>query len=103
MPTPRKTAEPKPDSTAKNAAKAAEANEEPTGGEFEYKGVTFAVPGPLDMPVEVLEAEDELSLIRAMVGPEQWAAFKNTRATVRDFKDFAVLVTETAGYGDLGN
>ncbi|WP_424214783.1 hypothetical protein ACN20G_23445 [Streptomyces sp. BI20] len=87
----------------KPAAKAAknEALEKPNT--FEFRGVEYTVPGALDMPIELLEVEDEIQAIKIMVGVEQWEAFKKSGATIRDFSEFADKVTEASGQGDAGN
>jgi hypothetical protein len=70
---------------------------------FEHQGVTYTVPHPLDMPVGVLEAEDELEAVRLIVGSDQWQQYKNSGATIRDFKVFADKVAAAQGHADAGN
>ncbi|UFQ16413.1 MULTISPECIES: hypothetical protein [Streptomyces] len=88
--TPRKTA----------AAKKAEVADEPTV--FEHNGVEYTVPAPLDLPVGLLEVEDEIDAIKLILGA-QWDAYKASGATIRDFQDFAEKVSAAAGFGDTGN
>ncbi|MCZ4097312.1 MULTISPECIES: hypothetical protein [unclassified Streptomyces] len=87
------------------AAKKAEATGQPT--EVEYKNITFLVESAKRLPLPVLEAiEDdrgELAIIRAIVGPTQWAKFSTTEPTIEDFEEFANLITQGAGFGDSGN
>ncbi|WP_382465722.1 hypothetical protein ACFIN9_24720 [Streptomyces noursei] len=89
--------------SAKTAAKKAEAEAEAGPTTFEHRGITFEVPNALDMPLELLEAEDELTAVRLIVGDEQWAAYKATRPTIREFGEFADLVAKASGQGDSGN
>ncbi|MFD9792343.1 hypothetical protein ACFWXK_15490 [Streptomyces sp. NPDC059070] len=87
------------------AAKKAEANN--TSTVFEFNDVEFVIPSPKQLPFEVLEAIDddrsEVAIIRSIVGPEQWQAFKDTRPTIEGFEEFAQAVAEAAGFGDSGN
>ncbi|MFD7336670.1 hypothetical protein ACFV98_11785 [Streptomyces violascens] len=87
--------------SAKAAAKKAEAEAGPVS--FEHRGLTFEIPNALDMPLELLEAEDELTAVRLIVGDDQWAAYKATRPTIRQFGEFADLVAKASGQGDAGN
>ncbi|MFJ9771818.1 hypothetical protein ACIRVF_11290 [Kitasatospora sp. NPDC101157] len=89
----KKTAAPK------TAAAKAEATDEPTT--FEHAGITFSVPAPLDMPLEILEAESEVEAVRLIVGEETWAAYRATRPTIRDFQALADRVNQAqAGSGN---
>ncbi|MEU2513781.1 hypothetical protein [Streptomyces syringium] len=85
---------------ADSAAKKAEARDEPTT--FEHNGVMYTVPAPLDLPVGLLEADDEIEAIRLILG-DQWDAYKKTGATIRDFQAYAEKVSAAAGFGDPGN
>lgn len=86
----------------KTAAKKAEATEAgPTS--FEHRGITFEVPAPLDLPLALLEAEDELTAVKLIVGNEGWAAYQATNPTIREFAEFADLVAKASGQGDSGN
>ncbi|MFJ7907502.1 hypothetical protein [Kitasatospora sp. NPDC096204] len=88
----KKTASPK------TAAAKAEATDEPTT--FEHAGITFSIPAPLDMPLEILEAESEVEAVRLIVGEEAWAEYRATRPTIRDFQALAERVNEAAGSGN---
>lgn len=104
MPTaPRKTPAPKVNAT-KNEAVHAESTET-AYNEFEYQGVTYKAPAdPLDFPYfEVEEAETEGEVFQAILGVEQWATFRDTRPTVRQFKQFEELVSKAVGWGEEGN
>lgn len=94
---------PKKTATKKATAAKAEALEEgPTS--FEHAGLTFEVPHPLDFPLEVLETDDEFEACRLIVGDEQWAAYKATRPTIRDFGAFAEKLSAAQGRDtDSGN
>ncbi|MFJ4093442.1 hypothetical protein ACIPYS_17830 [Kitasatospora sp. NPDC089913] len=90
----KKTAAPKSVAAAK-----AEATESPTT--FEHAGMTFSVPAPLDMPLDLLEATDELEAVRLIVGEESWAEYRATRPSIRDFQALADKVnTAQAGSGN---
>ncbi|MER6912236.1 hypothetical protein ABT354_11230 [Streptomyces sp. NPDC000594] len=83
-----------------DASKKAEATHQPTT--FEHGGVEYTVPAPLDMPVGLLDTEDEIEVIKLILG-EQWAVYKATGATIRDFQRLAEKVAVAAGFGDPGN
>ncbi|MEU1071558.1 MULTISPECIES: hypothetical protein [unclassified Streptomyces] len=91
---------------AKNTtAKAAEAKAKAT--EFEFKGAKFVIPAPMDLSDDVLdvieEGGGERAIARAIVGPEQWATYKDLRCTIGEFNNFLDLVSEAAGFGESGN
>lgn len=86
--------------TRKPAAQAAEANDVPITVTF--KDASYVVPAALDLPVEILEASNELEVLRAILGAEQYEAFRATKPTLRDLKDLGELVAEAAGFDDLG-
>ncbi|MEU5186997.1 hypothetical protein AB0G83_07555 [Streptomyces klenkii] len=85
----------------KLAAKDAEAAEAPT--HFEHRGITFTVPHPLDMPVGLLDAEDEIEAVKLILGEKQWNAYKKSGATLRDFQPFADKISAAQGHDDAGN
>ncbi|MEU6704724.1 hypothetical protein [Streptomyces wuyuanensis] len=64
---------------------------------FEHRGITFEIPHPLDFPIGVFETDDEFEAARLIVGEEQWAAYKATGATLRDFSVFADKMSEAQG------
>ncbi|MFH8346787.1 hypothetical protein [Streptomyces sp. NPDC018045] len=83
------------------AAKKAEAEQDkPTT--FEHKGIEYTVPAPLDLPVGLLEVDDEIEAIKLILG-DQWGTYKASGAKIRDFQDFAEKVSEAAGFGTAGN
>ncbi|WP_370422498.1 hypothetical protein AB8O64_29820 [Streptomyces sp. QH1-20] len=86
-------------------AKAAEAKAKAT--EFEFKGVTFVIPAPMDLSDDVLdvieEGGGERAIARAIVGKEQWVTYKGLRCTIGEFNEFLDLVSEAAGFGESGN
>lgn len=87
--------------TAKNAAAKNEAREVPV--EVEYKGITYIVPPALDLPVELLEADGELDVIRLIIGDEKYQEFRDSKPTLRDLKELGEKLSEAAGFGDMGN
>ncbi|MFB7782067.1 hypothetical protein ACFC1D_05065 [Streptomyces vinaceus] len=94
---------PKKTATKKAAAAKSEALEE-SPVTFDHAGITFEVPHPLDFPLEVLETDDEFEACRLIVGEDQWAAYKATRPTIRDFGVFAQKLSEAQGRDtDTGN
>lgn len=108
MPTaPRKTTTTKPKTAAVKAeAEHTEEEHEITYASYEYKGQTYTVPSdPLDMPLEITEAETEYEMLQLIVGDDQWKNFKATKPTIRDFGKFSDLTMKAAGYGadDEGN
>ncbi|ARX87889.1 hypothetical protein SMD44_07371 [Streptomyces alboflavus] len=93
----KKTENAKPDTAAADAAKA-EALEQPVI--FEHRGLTFELPHPLDMPLELLETDDEVEAVRLMLGDEQWQAYKATKPRVRDFGALVDAISEAQGGDD---
>ncbi|TDD97172.1 hypothetical protein [Actinomadura rubrisoli] len=87
--------------SAKNNAAQNEVDESPV--EVKYKGITYVVPPALDLPVELLETEGELDVIRLMIGDEKYAEFRATQPTLRDLKNLGELLSDAAGFGELGN
>ncbi|MFD9569734.1 hypothetical protein ACFWBI_07805 [Streptomyces sp. NPDC059982] len=87
------------------AAKKAEASNASTS--FDFEAATFTVPSAKKLPFAVLEAieEDrsEVAIIRAIVGPEQWATFRDLATDIEGFEVFAEQVAAAAGFGDSGN
>lgn len=90
--------------TAAKKVEAAKAEATETPVTFEHAGITFTLPHPLDMPLDLLETEDEIYAARLMVGDEKWAEYKATRPTIRDFGDFTEKLTTAQGRDtDSGN
>lgn len=87
-------------SAAKNAAQS-EATNEATSVEF--KGVTYLVPPALDLPVEILEADNELGVLKEILGEEQYRAFRASKPTLRDLRELGDRVSDAAGFDSLGN
>ncbi|GGW89460.1 hypothetical protein [Streptomyces noursei] len=85
----------------KTAAKQAETEAAPTT--FEHRGIEFTIPHPLDMPIGLLECDDEIEAVKLILGHEQWEAYKATGATIRDFKELSEKLAEAQGFDDSGN
>ncbi len=71
--------------------------------EFEYDGLSYDIPAADDWPVAVLTAVEEgkaATFVRALLGPEQWAAFNAKPRTVRDLNGLAEALAEAAGLGN---
>lgn len=84
-----------------SAAQKAEALEsEPTV--IEYDGNEYEVPNALDLPVEILEVSSELEVLRVILGDDQYKVFRKTKPTLRKLKEFGEMVSEVAGFDDLG-
>lgn len=86
---------------AKPARQAEVERDEPTV--FEHKGITFTIPAPLDLPLELMECEDEYEAVKVIVGNEQWDSYMATKPTLRDFRDFAAKVNGATGEDEEGN
>ncbi|MFJ5066531.1 hypothetical protein ACIQC7_08955 [Kitasatospora sp. NPDC088556] len=80
--------------TAPKAAAEAEATETPVT--FEHAGLTFTVPPPLDLPLDLLDAKSEMEAVRLIVGDEVWTKYRATRPTIRNFQALAEKVNEAA-------
>jgi hypothetical protein len=81
--------------TAASKPVEAEATEAPI--RFDHAGITFTVPAPLDYPLDILEAESEVEIVRLVLGAEQWATYKATRPTIRDFKELSDKLNGSTG------
>lgn len=53
-------------------------------------------PAP-ESPTEADDRRRDIALTRALLGPEQWAAFKATRPTWRDYRELGTKIGEFAG------
>jgi hypothetical protein len=54
------------------------------------------VPGP-ESPTEADERRRDIALTRALLGPEQWAAFKATQPTWGDYLELGRKISEYTG------
>lgn len=64
-----------------------------------FKGHTYSF-SPDDVTVEVLEAIDDQKYTRVMrelIGPTQWAAYKSRHKSADEFNEFMVAIMEAAG------
>lgn len=81
-------------------------------GTIEQCGVTLRIPIGDNVPLEVIEAigheadkpqsgTDELlsdvAVTKALLGPEQWEAFKAARPTLRDYRELSSKIMGLAG------
>jgi len=91
--------------TAVKKVQAAKAEAENAPVSFEVKGLTFSIPtDPRELPLELLETDDEVVATRLVLGDEQWAAFKATKPTIGDFSDLVDAMSEARGRdADAGN
>ncbi|MEV3860712.1 hypothetical protein AB0J38_41185 [Streptomyces sp. NPDC050095] len=98
----RKTAAKKTAAKVQAAKSEAVPSDKPTT--FTHRGVPFTLPHPLDFPLEVLETDDEVEVTRLILGDEQWAAYRATKPTIRDFYELTEAMSEARGRdADSGN
>lgn len=74
---------------------------------LEYGGHGYEIPATVDdWPIEALEAAEAglpSALMRGVLGPAQYAAFKARHSTVKDLRNMSELVAQTSGFTALGN
>lgn len=74
---------------------------------LEYGGHGYQIPATVDdWPIEALEAAEAglpSALMRGVLGPAQYAAFKARHSTVKDLRNMSELVAQTSGFNALGN
>lgn len=90
--------------TAIEALATASDAEVPATVDIDYKGLAFTIPVSAQWPYETLEAFEDgklASFIRALLGPEQHAAFKATKPKVVDVTDLVQAIQK--GLGISGN
>jgi len=87
--------------TKKNASAALEAEANGTIREFEYKGQKYTVESDSqNWSVETMLAYEDgkaVSVVRAILGPEQWAQFMATKPNNKDFNNFTEDLFEQLG------
>jgi hypothetical protein len=67
---------------------------------FTFDGVKYSVDNTMDWDLEVLEAvEDDkiVSIVRALLGPDQWAKFKAKPRKVADLNDLFQAIAKAVG------
>jgi hypothetical protein len=67
---------------------------------FDFRGLAITVPASMDWPFEVIEAFEDgkvSAILRGLLGPEQYAAFKATKPTVRDAAALIEALQSAAG------
>lgn len=70
-----------PTKTTSIAEQKAAANDEPQDKTFEFKGETYVIPADFMDNLEFFEAGEvgnEITAIKALLGPEQWNTFKES-------------------------
>ncbi|MYR95462.1 MULTISPECIES: hypothetical protein [unclassified Streptomyces] len=90
----RKNASRKPAPNKVSAQKAEALGE---GLAFEHREVTFTVRPVGKYPVAVLETDDEVEVLKLILGKDQWAAYLNTEPTLDDLPEFLEKFSTTAG------
>jgi hypothetical protein len=66
----------------------------------EFRGATYTVDAAGDWDLEVLEALEDgkmTTAVRALLGPDQFAAFKATRPKVNDLNDLFEAIQTALG------
>lgn len=85
------------------AAAAVKAEAKGEGFTVEFDGESYVIPPALDWDLEALEALEEgrvVAAVRALLGDEGWARFREKRRTVRDLNEFFELAAGAAGLGN---
>ncbi|XMN06953.1 hypothetical protein ACK8N7_13325 [Streptomyces griseobrunneus] len=67
---------------------------------FEHRDVTFTVRPVGKYPVAVLETDDEVEVLKLILGKQQWAAYLDTEPTLDDLPEFLEKFSVTAGGDD---
>ncbi|MDO3058476.1 MULTISPECIES: hypothetical protein [Mycobacteriaceae] len=74
---------------------------------LEFGGHGYEIPSTVDgWPIDALEAAEAglpSALMRSVLGPAQYAAFKARHRTVKDLRDMSDLIAQTSGFTALGN
>lgn len=75
--------------------------------EVEWDGHTYEVPASLDLidpdTLEQVVEGTALGFVRALLGPDQWAAWKERGSgKPHRFPEFRDAITEAMGSGDMG-
>lgn len=90
--------------TTKKAALEAEAKEmaeESTVRSFMYRDIEFSIESDVDnWELEAMEAFEDgksITVLRTLLGPEQWGKFMELKPKNKDFAEFAEKVFETVG------
>lgn len=68
-----------------------------------WRGKRFTLPPASDVPLEALEAEEDgkhLTALRLILGPAQYATFRQLATTAGDVEEFSTAVTEVLGRGN---
>ncbi|WP_435270928.1 hypothetical protein [Streptomyces sp. 1222.5] len=84
-----------PDADAELVAAEAEATADVIS--VEHNGRTYALPSPLDYPVDVVFADNDFEAVRIVLGEEQWQAYRSTKPTIRDFQLFNEKINRATG------
>lgn len=67
---------------------------------FTFDGVKYTVDNTMDWDLDVLEAvEDDkiVTIVRTLLGPEQWAKFKSKPRKVADLNDLFQAIAKAVG------
>ena len=67
---------------------------------FTYDGVKYTVDNTMDWDLDVLEAiEDDkiVTIVRALLGPDQWAKFKAKPRKVTDLNELFEAIAKAVG------
>lgn len=70
----------------------------------DFRDAVFTLPAnALDTSVDLLEAETELGIVKAILGDEQYATWRAMKPTLRELQEFSNRIAEVGGFGELGN
>ncbi|WP_145500873.1 hypothetical protein [Streptomyces sp. CFMR 7] len=86
---------------AKVDAQKAEALDQ--GRSFEHRGVAFQVIPVKKYPVAVLDTDDEVDVLKLILGKDQWAAYLETEPTLEDLPEFLEKFSAVQGGDETGN
>lgn len=90
----------------KTSAEAEVEQAEQTHATVTHNGLEFTIPlSRMDWTVDAIEALEDgkaATIIRELVQPAQWAAFKATRPTGRDLAKVSNLIAVKLGFADVG-
>lgn len=87
---------------AKQTAQIAEATKAPAV--IEWQGVKYTIPTDADeVGVELYEAVNDLQILAALIGPDQFQKWRATNPRIKDLKAFGDMVAEASGFASMGN
>lgn len=73
------------------------------GYTVEYDGHAYTVPPSEEWDIEVVEAFEEnrtIAVLKGLLGPEQWATFKQNSPKAKNLAEFLEALGEVMGSGN---